>query len=175
MGNPKRLSKPIMNPATAILFLGLVLSTAQGFEVESFKADPDTPAKDEKVTLTATPDGEWSTCIIKLDTNEICKIILHPVADEATGNGKVAGQEDKYECIAKPDAGADEDKNGNCGVIVTNNQGGKWEVTMTGADDKSKTKALELKAEANGAGIPQIGMAVWIQLASTFALYKMAF
>merc|ERR1712227_620002 len=172
--NPKRLSKPIMNPATSILFLGLVLSTAQGFEVKSFKADPEKPAKDEKVTLTATPDGDLKTCVIKLDTKEICKI---KIADDAvTGKGKAAGHEDKYECIAKkPDAGADEDKNGNCGVIVTNNQGGKWEVTMTGADDTPKTKALELKAEANGAGIPQIGMAVWIQLASTFALYKMAF
>merc|ERR1712029_625471 len=161
--NPKRLSKPIMNPATSILFLGLVLSTAQGFEVKSFEADPATPTKDQEVKLKATADGNWKTCIIKLDTNEICNIKLE--GEELKGLGKK--QEDKYECTGS--------KNGNCGVTVFKNQGGKFEVKMTGADDTEVSKTLELKAEANGAGIPQIGMAVWIQLASTFALYKMAF
>merc|ERR1712029_459923 len=153
--NPKRLSKPIMNPATTILFLGLVLSTAQGFEVTSFKADPEKPAKDEKVTLTAKAD-DWKTCIIKLGTKEICNIKLS--GEALTGLEKK--EEGKYECTGT--------KNKNCGVIVTNNQGGKWEVTMTGSDDTPKTKELELKAEAkeNSAGIPQIGMAIWIQLAS---------
>ena len=50
---------------------------------------------------------------------------------------------------------------------------------MTGSDDTPKTKTLELESGSesikNSAGIPQIGMAIWIQLASTFALYKMAF
>merc|ERR1712227_1074199 len=118
--NPKRLSKPIMNPATSILFLGLVLSTAQGFEVNSFKADPEKPAKDEKVTLTAEADGDWKTCIIKLGTKEICNI---KSGDALTGLGKK--EDDKYDCTGT--------KNKNCGVTVTNNQGGKWEVTMTGS------------------------------------------
>ena len=30
------------------------------------------------------------------------------------------------------------------------------------------------KGTANGAGIHQLGMAIWIQLAATFALYKVA-
>merc|ERR1711963_591509 len=95
--NPKRLSKPIMNPATSILFLGLVLSTAQGFEVTSFKADPEKPAKDEKVTLTATPDGDWKTCIIKMGPSDICETKLE--GEELKGLGKK--QEDKYECTGK--------------------------------------------------------------------------
>merc|ERR1712029_1271458 len=165
--NPKRLSKPIMNPATAILFLGLVLSTAQGLEVTSFKADPETPAKDEKATLTAKADGDWKTCIIKLGTEEICNTKLS--GEALTGLGKK--KDDKYDCTGS--------KNGDCGVTVTNNQGGKWEVTMTGSDDTSKPKTLELESGSesieNSAGIPQIGMAIWIQLASTFALYMMAF
>merc|ERR1712198_295631 len=72
--NHKRLCKPIMNPATSILFLGLVLSTAQGLQVKSFEADSATPPKGSQVKLTATPDGDWKTCIITLGTKEICKI-----------------------------------------------------------------------------------------------------
>merc|ERR1712012_475575 len=158
-----QLSLYSRDPPTVILFLGLVLSTAQGFEVTSFKADPEKPDKDEKVTLTATPDGNWKTCIIKMGPSDICETKLE--GEELKGLGKK--QEDKYECTGK--------KNGICGITVFKNQGGKFEVKMTGADDTEVSKTLELKAEANGAGIPQIGMAVWIQLASTFALYKMAF
>ena len=44
--------------------------------------------------------------------------------------------------------------------------GGKW-YTVFDVTNMS----LEV-GPANGAGIPQLGMAIWIQLASTFALNK---
>jgi len=157
-----------MNPATSILFLGLVLSTAQGLQVKSFEADHATPPKGSQVKLTATPDGEWKTCTITFGTTNVCDITKEETEMKgtgATGNGK-------YNCFATSSAeGTQEEKIGNCGVAVTEAQAGNWKVTMDEA-----SKALELKVgPANGAGIPQLGMAIWIQLASTFALYKVAF
>merc|ERR1712131_412108 len=83
--NPKRLSKPIMNPATSILFLGLVLSTAQGFEVSSFKADPEKPPKGSQVKLMATLDGAWKKCTITMNETEICDITKS--TDKLDGTG----------------------------------------------------------------------------------------
>merc|ERR1712029_71609 len=161
--NHKRLCKPIMNPATSILFLGLVLSTAQGLQVKSFEAEPATPPKGSQVKLTATPDSDWKTCIINLGSNKICDITKEGM--------KGLTNDKKYKCIAKSATeGSTEEKIGSCGVIVHEAQAEKWTVKMTG-DDGEAQKDLELTVgPANGAGIPQLGMAIWIQLASTFAL-----
>lgn len=160
-----------MNPATSILFLGLVLSTAQGFQVKSFTADPNKPAEGSQVTLTATPDGDWKKCTVTLDEKKICDIT----------KGAKDPSDDTHRCFHKvATKGTEEKKIGNCGVTVFAAQAGHWTVEMTADADTEAAEVAEEKLEltvgpANGAGIHQLGMAIWIQLASTFALYKVAF
>ena len=112
-----------MNPATSILFLGLVLSTAQGIEITSFKAEPDKPPKLSKVKLTATPDGPWKKCTVTSDTwgmgFDICDITK--TGDEV--NVPEAGDNAKYVCFAE--------KNGICGVTINEALPGLFKNCMT--------------------------------------------
>merc|ERR1712018_371409 len=57
---------------------------------------------------------------------------------------------------------------GKCEDADTQNTGA--DTQNTGADDDLAKEP----GTANGAGIHQLGMAIWIQLAATFALYKVA-
>ena len=112
-----------MNPATSILFLGLVLSTAQGFEVKTFTADPDKPAEGSQVTLTATPDGVWKKCTVTLDKTNICDI-----TKSANKSDTTRFEEDKYLCIH---LATNDEPIGNCGVKVFAAQAGLLNNCMT--------------------------------------------
>ena len=123
----------IMNPAASILFLGLVLSTAQGFRVKSFEADPATPPKGSQVNLTATPDEAWKNCTITLVTitptrgwkENICEITI--TDGEVKGTGATDGG--KYDCFAT--TGTEEEKIGNCGVTITKAKAGMFNNCIT--------------------------------------------